>query len=231
MHSDFRLERTELLVSCHNLTPAVRPAQMNCRALLEPFEKTQGKLRELVLDNWGLIVSCFYSLLWHGGVAEQCRRLREKGAHCLSAAGLRAAGVGEPRRKPKGPHHSQHGFVYFSRKKSRSAAGPKPGNSRKGNGWTAKRGEHGRLKITCANFVLLPPLTPPYKGGGYEKAQSCVVSIPKLEEPHYNTFQYHLMLASSHPERDGIITSHHLTPDAAHLEIPMAIRSCRAGRL
>jgi hypothetical protein len=34
-------------------------------------------------------------------MAEQCSGLREKGAHCLSVASLRVAGVGEPRRAPE----------------------------------------------------------------------------------------------------------------------------------
>ncbi len=38
---------------------------------------------------------------WPGGVAEQCSRHRGKGAHCLSVASLRAAGVGEPHRCPE----------------------------------------------------------------------------------------------------------------------------------
>jgi len=60
---------------------------------------------------------------WPCGVVEQCSRHREKGAHCLSAASLRAAGVGEPRRKPEGPRHGQHGFDHFCRNKSGSSFG------------------------------------------------------------------------------------------------------------
>ncbi|WP_342348967.1 hypothetical protein, partial [uncultured Nitrospira sp.] len=64
---------------------------------------------------------------WPCGVAEQCSRHRRKGAHCLSLASLRAAGVGEPRREPEGPQHGQDGFGHFCRNKSGSAAGTKPG--------------------------------------------------------------------------------------------------------
>ena len=45
-----------------------------------------------------------------------------------SEASLRAAGVGEPRRAHEGPRHGLHGFGYFCRNKSGSAAGPKPGS-------------------------------------------------------------------------------------------------------
>ncbi len=68
---------------------------------------------------------------WPRGMAEQCSRLREKGEHCLSAASLRAAEVGEPRKAPEGPRHGQYGFVYFCRKKSESAAGTRPGITKK----------------------------------------------------------------------------------------------------
>ena len=34
-------------------------------------------------------------------MAEQCNRYRRKGGHCLSAASVRTAGVGEPRKAPK----------------------------------------------------------------------------------------------------------------------------------
>jgi hypothetical protein len=47
------------------------------------------------------------------GVAKPCSQRRKQGAHCLSAASLRAAGVGEPRRAPEGPRHCQHGFGSF----------------------------------------------------------------------------------------------------------------------
>ncbi len=48
-----------------------------------------------------------------------------------SGASLRGAGVGEPRREPEGPQYGQHGFDYFGRNKSRSAAGTIPGNTEK----------------------------------------------------------------------------------------------------
>jgi len=38
---------------------------------------------------------------WPCGMAEPCSRYRKKGGHCLSAASLHAAGVGEPRRAPE----------------------------------------------------------------------------------------------------------------------------------
>jgi hypothetical protein len=65
---------------------------------------------------------------WPCGMAEQCSRLREKGAHCLSVASLRAAEVAEPHREPEGPRHGQHDFGYFCRNKRTSPAGAKPGN-------------------------------------------------------------------------------------------------------
>ena len=40
-------------------------------------------------------------LPWPRGLAEQCSRLRKKCSHCLSAASLRTAGVGELRRAPE----------------------------------------------------------------------------------------------------------------------------------
>ena len=81
---------------------------------------------KLVRHDWE--THCFRTLPWPRDVAEQCSRHREKGAHCLSIASLRAAGVGEPRREPEGPQYGQHGFGHFDRNQSGSAAGPKPGN-------------------------------------------------------------------------------------------------------
>jgi hypothetical protein len=62
------------------------------------------------------------------GVAKPCSQRRKQGAHCLSAASLRAAGFGEPRRAPEGPRHCQHGFGSFCRNKRTSTAWAKPGN-------------------------------------------------------------------------------------------------------
>ena len=90
-----------------------------------------------------LFISCvlpfFSSLLWPGSVVEQCSRHREKDAQCLSlsidlrtsSASLRVACVGEPRRGPEGPQYGQHGFDYFGRNQSSSAAGPIPGSTEK----------------------------------------------------------------------------------------------------
>ena len=62
------------------------------------------------------------------GEAELCSQRRGKGLHCLSAASLRTAGVGEPRSlpqttkrgrknkhtsEPEGPQYGQHGFSYL----------------------------------------------------------------------------------------------------------------------
>jgi len=79
--------------------PLGSDAANNRQTLFEPFDKTQDRLRELVLHKKRL--HCFRSLHWPCGVAEQCGRRREQGAHCLSAASLCAAGVGEPRREPE----------------------------------------------------------------------------------------------------------------------------------
>ena len=68
----------------------------------------------------------FPCLPWPGGVAEPCSRHQEKGAHCLSVANLRAAGVGEPRKGPEGPQHGQHGFAHFAETK----VGRLPGRTR-----------------------------------------------------------------------------------------------------
>ena len=57
--------------------------------------------------------SFFNSLPWPCGVAEQCSRHRKKGAQCLSATSLHAAGVGQLRREHEGPRYGQHGFGYF----------------------------------------------------------------------------------------------------------------------
>ena len=62
--------------------------------------------------------------LWPGRAVQPTS---EEGAHCLSEASLRAAGVGEPRRAPEGPGHGQHGFGSFCRNKRTSPAGAKPG--------------------------------------------------------------------------------------------------------
>ena len=81
--------------------------------------------------------SSFYFLRhpWPCDMAGQCNRHRKKGGQCPSpskrlrtgSASLPAAGVGALRREPEGPCHGQHGFGYFCRNKSSSAAGPTPG--------------------------------------------------------------------------------------------------------
>ena len=76
-----------------------------------------------------------------------------------SVASLRDAGVGEPRRAPEGPRHGQHGFGYFCRNKSGSAAGPKPGNTENHEdirigATSAMRSHHNAFFQLC--FQLFP---------------------------------------------------------------------------
>jgi hypothetical protein len=96
-------------------------------------------------------------------VAEQCSRHRRKGAHCLSAASLCAAGIGEPRREPEGPHHGQHGFAYFCRNKSGSSFGGETPSPKDEDGYLPKV-----AGMTNCDYKNLPPLTPPYKGGEFQ---------------------------------------------------------------
>jgi hypothetical protein len=91
-------------------------------------------------------------ILWPGGLAEQCSRHRGKGAHCLSAASLRAAEVGEPRREPEGPGHGQHGFGYFCRNKRTSSARAKPGNT--GNHEDTRIGDTSAMRSLANTFRL-----------------------------------------------------------------------------
>ena len=76
--------------------------------------KNQTLYEPSELSHYLLKPHRFRSLTWPCGVAEQCSRHREKGAHCLSAASLHAAGpalskaegVGEPHRAPEERHQT-----------------------------------------------------------------------------------------------------------------------------
>ncbi len=91
---------------------------------------------------------------WPYDVAEQCSRHRRKGGPCLSVASLRGAGVGEPHRKPEGPQYGQHGFDYFCRNKSRSAAGPRTGITEKQWELTVAQAEDNFLHDFLFLFLL-----------------------------------------------------------------------------
>ena len=90
-------------------------ARIVTRALFEAFGKAQDRLCVLIR------APILGSLAWWLGRAVQATP--ELGAHCLSLASLRAAGVGEPHRTPEGPRHGQNGFGHFCRTKSGSSFG------------------------------------------------------------------------------------------------------------
>ena len=84
---------------------AVQPTPGKRRALFEPFDQTQDKLREFA----------------------RCRACPEQGRRSRRTA------QGTRRACPcggRGPRQGQHGFGYFCRNKSGSAAGPNPGLSK-----------------------------------------------------------------------------------------------------
>ena len=72
-------------------------------------------------------------LPWPGGLAAQCSRHREEGAQCLSAASLRAAGVGEPRGHPKGQATANMVLATFAETKVARPPGRNPATFRHAN--------------------------------------------------------------------------------------------------